>query len=51
MHRAYGFSADFPQPKAVTDRAALAERYGIVLEATATWAPSYELCLLERSWS
>jgi hypothetical protein len=43
LRRAYGFSADFPQPKALTDRALLAERYGIVLDSDCAWTPSYEL--------
>jgi len=43
LHRAYGFSAGFPQPKAVTDRALLAQQYGIVLDSDCEWAPSYEL--------
>ncbi len=43
LHRAYGFSAEFPQPKAVTDRAELAEGYGVVLDSDCTWVPSYEL--------
>jgi hypothetical protein len=45
LRRAYGFSADFPQPKAVTDRAVLAERFGIVPEDDCSWTPSYELYL------
>lgn len=43
LRRAYGFSADFPQPKALTDRAVLAQRFGIVPEDDCDWTPSYEL--------
>ncbi len=43
LRRAYGFSADFPRAKALSDRAELAERYGIVLDNDCDWMPSYEL--------
>ena len=43
LRRAYGFSADFPRAKALSDRAELAERYGIVLDNDCDWTPSYQL--------
>ncbi len=43
LRRAYGFSADFPLAKALTDRAVLEERYGIVPDSDCVWTPSYEL--------
>jgi hypothetical protein len=43
LRRAYGFSADFPQARALTDRVILAEDYGVVPDSDCTWVPSYEL--------
>lgn len=43
LRRAYGFSADFPRAQALTNRAELAERYGVVPDSDCTWTPSYEL--------
>lgn len=43
LRRAYGFSADFPQSKAVTDRTLLAEHFGVVPEDDCNWTPCYEL--------
>jgi hypothetical protein len=43
LRRAYGFSADFPRAKALTERTLLAERYGVVPEDPCDWIPSYEL--------
>ncbi len=45
LRRAYGFSADFPQAKELSDRAHLAERYGIVPDSDCDWIPSYLLRL------
>jgi hypothetical protein len=45
LRRAYGFSADFPRAKLLTDQAELAERYGVVLDSDCAWTPSYELRL------
>ncbi len=43
LRRAYGFSANFPQPKALTDRLVLARHFGIVPEDDCDWTPSYEM--------
>jgi len=43
LRRAYGFSAAFPQSRAITARADLAAQYGIVPDNDCSWVPSYEL--------
>jgi hypothetical protein len=43
LRRAYGFSADFPQARVLTERAELAERFGVVRDDACSWTPSYTL--------
>jgi hypothetical protein len=46
LRRAYGFSAGFPRAKAIEERQALAEGYGVVPDRDeCDWVPSYLLRL------